>query len=162
MPPDVSEFDPASGASRFTELEDFLLSLLRLASVLNESSIFSNHGIGLAEWAMLTEIGGTPVRLGELSRRMRLSRQRVRILIKELQNKGLLHVAEATEGDRRSRTIAATPRAAEVLQAITAKLESLDLPAKGKGLSRATKFTHSLLRTLRQTKKRLGAVAAER
>lgn len=162
MSTDVSEFDPANGVPRFTELEDFLLTLLRLASVLNESAIFSDHGIGLAEWAMLTEIGATPVRLAELSRRMRLSRQRVRILIKELQSKGLLHVAEVTEGDRRSRTIAATPHAAEVLQAITAKLNALDLPAKGKGLPRATKFSHSLLRTLRQTKKRQGAMAAGR
>jgi DNA-binding MarR family transcriptional regulator len=162
MSTDVSEFDPANGVRRCTELEGFLLSLLRLASVLNESAIFSDHGIGLAEWAMLTDIGATPVRLAELSRRMRLSRQRVRILIKELENKGLLHVAGSTEGDRRSRTISATPRAAEVLQAITAKLESLDLPAKGNGLPRATKFTHSLLRTLRQTKKRQGATAAGR
>ena len=162
MPTDASEFDPANREPSFTELEDFLLTFLRLASVLNESAIFSDHGIGSAEWAMLTEIGGTPVRLTELSRRMRLSRQRVRILIKELQSKGLLHVAESTEGDRRSRTISATPRAAGVLQAINAKLKSLDLPAKGKGLPRATKFTHSLLRTLRQTKKRQGATATGR
>lgn len=162
MPIDVSEFDRANAVPRHTELEDFLLSLLRLASALNESAIFSDHGIGPAEWSMLTDIGATPVRLAELSRRMRLSRQRVRVLIKELQGKGLLQVAGSTDGDRRSRTISATPRATEVLQAIAAKLESLDLPVKGKGLPRVTKFTHSILHTLRQTKKRQGATAASR
>ena len=40
------------------------------------------------------------------------------------------------------------------LCAITDALNALDLPGKGRGLPRAARFAHQLLRTLRQTKKK--------
>jgi DNA-binding MarR family transcriptional regulator len=141
-------------------VEDFLLALLRLASALNGSAMFSQHGLGLAEWAMLKELGTTPSPLADLSRRTRLSRQRVRILIKELEKKGFVVVAGMTNGDRRGRTIAATEQAIGALTAVAALLNALDLPAKGRGIPRAVLLTRHLLRSLRRTRKQMAAADA--
>ena len=141
----------ASGAAS-ADLEAFLLGVLRLASGLNDSVIFARHDIGLAEWAVLREIGAERIGLSQLWRITRLSRQRVRVLVKELEQKGLVEVA--LEGDGRRRTLAATPDALQRLRAITDALNALDLPGKGRGLPRAARFAQQLLRTLRQTKKK--------
>jgi DNA-binding MarR family transcriptional regulator len=142
----------AAGGPAGADLEAFLLGVLRLASVLNDSVIFARHGIGLAEWAVLRDIGAERIPLSQLWRRTRLSRQRVRVLVKELERKGLVEVA--MDGDGRRRTLAATPDAIQHLRAITEALNALDLPGKGRGLPRAARFAHQLLRTLRQTKKK--------
>ena len=149
---ETSEGNAAAAASAGADLEAFLLGVLRLASVLNDSVIFARHGIGLAEWAVLRDIGAERIRLSQLWRRTRLSRQRVRVLVKELERKGLVEVA--MDGDGRRRTLAATPDAMQRLCAITDALNALDLPGKGRGLPRAARFAHQLLRTLRQTKKK--------
>ena len=85
---EASEGNAAAGASAGADLEAFLLGVLRLASVLNDSVIFARHGIGLAEWAVLRDIGAERIRLSQLWRRTRLSRQRVRVLVKELETNG--------------------------------------------------------------------------
>ena len=141
-----------TGGPAGADLEIFLLGVLRLASLLNDSVIFARHGIGLAEWAVLREIGTERTPLSQLWRRTRLSRQRVRVLIKELERKGLVEVA--TDGHGRRRTLAATPDAIKHLHAITETLNGLDLPGKGRGIPRAARFAQQLLRTLRRTKKR--------
>lgn len=145
--PQATPSEPTSA-----DLEAFLLGVLRLASVLNDSVIFARHDIGLAEWAVLREIGAERIGLSQLWRSSRLSRQRVRVLVRELEQKGLVEVA--MEGDGRRRTLAATPDALQRLRAITDALNALDLPGKGRGLPRAARFAQQLLRTLRQTKKR--------
>jgi len=86
-----------------------------------------------------------------------LSRQRVRILIKELEKRGLVLVTGTADGDRRGRTIAATERAIGAVAAIAVQLNSLDLPARGKGIPRAVLLTRYLLRSLRQSRKHIGA-----
>jgi DNA-binding MarR family transcriptional regulator len=144
---------PAPNMSTSEQLEGFLLSLLRLASVVNESAIFADHGIGLAEWALLKDIGDERMPLTLLWRRSRLSRQRVRVLVRELERKGFVEVTDA-DGDRRGRMIITMPTGTEALRSISAKLSSLDVPAKGKGIPRAARLAEQLLRTLRQTKKR--------
>ena len=99
-------------------IEDFLLHLHRLASILGETTIFARHGIGLAEWALLKSLAVTPIPIRELRRRLNVSRQRTSTLLKDLQEKDLV-VIERVENERRRQTVHLTQDAVATMRAIS-------------------------------------------
>jgi hypothetical protein len=143
------EAPSGSPARARTPLEEYLLSLHRLASVLAESNIFQENGIGLAEWVILQEVGPTPMPMTSLIRRTGLSRQRVRILLRELRAKKMVMIIDGTAGDRRARSVVASPAATKALGAVAERLGLVDVPGTAKGLPRATTLNLRLMRGLR-------------
>jgi len=130
-------------------LEEYLLSLHRLASALAESSIFAESGLGLAEWVILRELDSSPVPMATLIRRTRVSRQRVRVLLKELKTKGLIAIVQGSEGDRRERAVVASPAAVAALRTIAGRLDLMSVSGGARGVSRLTRLNLRLTRELR-------------
>jgi len=120
--------------------EDLLLKAHRLASVLSDSDVFAANSIGVSEWAVLKAIGDGEVPLTHVLRSTGLSRQRIRTVLTDLESKGLATVQKPAEGDKRKRTLIATPRAADVLSAISKGLEERGGKLKRKGEKGSKRF----------------------
>lgn len=107
--------------------EDYVLDANRIVSVLSDSAIFAEHGIGLAEWAVLRAVsqaeGGSVGNLA-LIRQVGISRQRLRDLLRSLEERKLVQVA-VSDADRRQRDISLGDAAPEVLEAISVALGKL-------------------------------------
>src|SRR6185295_19534687 len=74
--PTVAGRDPILG------LEDFLLYVHRLSATLGDTKIFTDHGIGLAEWAILKNLqNDSPTRIRQIERRTNLPRRRLSKLL---------------------------------------------------------------------------------
>jgi len=108
------------------ELERLLLSLHRLSNALGESGVLAKNTIGVSEWAVLSVLdGGEPLHLKQIVRQTGVSRQRIRKVLQELEEKKLVTVGQIPDGDRRQRVVAGTSEGARVRQAILADLRVL-------------------------------------
>lgn len=131
-----------------SSIEDLLVTVARLASTISDSPIFSEQGIGPADWSLLKVLEAGPLSSSELVRQTNLSRQRVRVLVKELEAKKLLTVTQQREGDRRTRMVQLLPQAAATLAETSRRIEALNVPTKTKRFTSAVKQTRLLLRLL--------------
>jgi len=143
------------------KLEDFILSVHRLSTLLADTDIFSKHGVSIAEWATLKAIGnGADVSLMKLSRSAGVSRQRLQTILADLERKGLVASSQSKDGDKRTRTIAPSPKSAEVLAAIAGEFNVLagKVPSLGKTTGKrltssvrfAAKLGHAMPRATRE------------
>jgi len=109
-----------------TALEDLLLSAHRFALSAGAIGAFVASGLTVAEWGMLRTIGSRQdVPLKEVLAASRLSRQRIRTLLSDLQQKGLIISKQSSAGDKRARTVSATAKASSVLSSISTQMEEL-------------------------------------
>lgn len=136
-------------------LEGLFLELHKISAALNESQIFADYGITLAEWAILVRtIGTDPVPLIDIVRATRLSRPRIRQLLKELEKKKLVQMREPLAGDRRLRLVESLPRAHEIVLGIRHNLEGLDISSNHIAAMRLTRDIRLLLRAVRTTRRK--------
>ena len=163
-PPDVSNLASEASSSIDDDaklaqtqggasVEDFIIVLSRLTSIIADAPIFMEHSLGPAEWSLLKVLESEPLSTAELVRRSRLSRQRVGVLVKELEAKGFLAVNPLGEGDRRVRIVHVTPLGIATLSEISRRLGALNLPGSAKRLSGAVRQARLLLRELIREKR---------
>jgi DNA-binding MarR family transcriptional regulator len=131
-------------------LEDFLIGVCRLTSTISDSPIFSDNGVGPAEWVLLKVLETGPLSISELVRQSNVSRQRVGVLVKELQSKKFLSVSAQLQGDRRTRIVRILPSGSTALEKISRRLQSLNIRKSPRRFAGAVRQTHTLLRTLRR------------
>ena len=70
------------------EIENFLLCLHRVSNALADSNILAKYSIGISEWAVLNTLdGGKEFNLQQIVRQAGVSRQRIRMILRELETK---------------------------------------------------------------------------
>ena len=119
----------------------------------------AEHEIGVGEWAVLKSFGNEKsLPLREILRQTGLSRQRIRMLLVDLQRKQFLSVAQSAEGDKRVREVTATPKAAKAVSSISKELKRLGMEVGGetalKSFARASKLSRRLIRTMKLNARR--------
>lgn len=139
---------PKNPPESSSPLEDFLLSMHRASSVVSDSAVFAENGIGLEDWAILRAISPAGAQTVQIARLLRVPRLRVGRVISELAEKGFVEVSEAVKGDRKSRTVALTPKGTAALSAVAMKIKSLKVQELERQLSRGSKIFRGLLRVL--------------
>ena len=108
------------------EIENFLLCLHRVSNALADSNILAKYSIGISEWAVLNTLdGGKEFNLQQIVRQAGVSRQRIRMILRELETKRLVTVSQVTKGDKRQRIVTGTVRGADMRQSILADLREL-------------------------------------
>lgn len=142
----ASSKTPAESSN--SSLEEFLLSMHRASSVVSDSSVFAENGIGLEDWAILRAISPDAGQMAQIAKVVRVPRLRVSRVISELAERGFVQVSEAVKGDRRSRTVTLTAKGTEALSVVSAKIKALDVQALERQLARGSKLFRGLLRAL--------------
>jgi len=138
---------PLIGAPpQLSPLEEFLVVASRLNSSISDLPIFSDHGIGSANWALLKLLESGSMSTEQLAQRANLSRQRVRVQVKELEAKHFLSVTRQDEGDRRLRIVHILPRGTATLLDISIWLQSRSQRENSKRLLIAIKQIRLLQR----------------
>lgn len=144
----------ASAASRTSSvLEEFLLVASRLNASIADLPIFADHSIGPANWALLKALESGPLSTDQLAQRANLSRQRVRVQVKELEAKQLLAVTRQDDGDRRARFVHILPEGTVTLHEISLWLEERGQMGNSKRLASAVKQITVLQRFFLQEKR---------
>jgi len=107
-------------------MEDLLVNAHRMAVSLGELSVFQEHNLSVAEWAILRSIRNRQdVPLKEVAAAAGVSRQRIRKLVSELQAKGLVTVNQSDSQDKRTRSLSPTPAAATIVAAVSQQMQGL-------------------------------------
>ncbi len=144
----AGETSPKNPPESSSSLEDFLLSMHRASSVVSDSSVFAENGVGLEDWAVLRAISPGVTQTAQIARQLRVPRLRVGRVIAELTERGFVEVSEAVTGDRKSRTVTLTPKGTAALSAVASKIKSLNVQELERQLSRGSKLFRGLLRAL--------------
>jgi DNA-binding MarR family transcriptional regulator len=136
------EIDPGEA------IEDLLVSAHRMAVSLGELSVFEEHNLSVAEWAILRSIRKRQdVPLKEVGGAAGVSRQRIRKLVSELQTKGLVTVGQTDSQDKRTRSLSPTPAAETMVAAVSLQMQGL-IPTAGQ-----SKLTRKLAGTARSVER---------
>jgi DNA-binding MarR family transcriptional regulator len=136
-------------------LEQMLLNAHRLAVALGDLGVFRHSELSVAEWAIMKVLDGRQdVPLKQISASSAVSRQRLRKLVSELEQKGLVVAGKSTGDDKRVRMISATPTAAQVLSLISRQMQELIPEAAKSGRHRslglAARSMEQVARTIRR------------
>ena len=134
-------------------LEEFLDVVSRLNSSITDLPIFSDYSIGPANWALLKALKDGPLSTDQLAQHASLSRQRVRVQVKELEAKQFLIVARQDEGDRRARIVQLSPHGSRALEEISTWLDELGQKISNKKFLAGIKQMRLLQRLFLQEKR---------
>jgi DNA-binding MarR family transcriptional regulator len=132
------------------DLESFILQLHRVSAQLLTFSAFNKHGISIAEWVLLKQLGSLPQRIMQISRKARISRQRASQLINRLEHKGLVRYVDAPNSNRKAGVVA-SESATAILADISDELAQVDLVTPKQLLPRLTRLLTRVGRSLRET-----------
>lgn len=155
VPEPAGEAARGEPAEEVESIEDFVLSTIRIASLLSEVSIFARHDITAGGWAVLKAVGrSAPVPLKDVAVHTGISRQRLRMLLKQLEAGGLITVSQPPEGDQRARLVTASPEAEPIMQAVSDDLRRIASAAGGekwvKVMARSVRLSGRIARELRR------------
>jgi DNA-binding MarR family transcriptional regulator len=144
------------------KLDDFIVAVHRMATLVADADVFSKNGVTIAEWSMLKAMGNkTEASLNEVSKRASVSRQRLRTLLADLEKKGFIKVArdDRDEGDKRTRAVTVLPKCTEVVSAIAREFDALAektpqlSKASGKRLAGAVRMAAKLGSVIQRTER---------
>lgn len=145
-------------ARKPAKVDDFVLGLHRVSTMLADADVFSKHGVTVGEWATLKAMGDKPeVSLREVTKGAAVSRQRMRTLLGDLEKKGFIKTGRSGASDKRTRAITVLPKRAEVVNAISAELDGMatkvpQLKSSSKRLVAVLRVVGKLGKQLRQSK----------
>lgn len=141
-----SSASPEESPENTSALEEFLVVASRLNASISDLPIFADQGIGSASWALLRALKDGPLSMDHLAQKASISRQRVRVQVRELEAKHLLAVSRQDEGDRRAHIVEITPYGAIALEKISYWLLTCNRKENGKRVSATTKQMRLLQR----------------
>jgi len=142
---------PAKGGEQPVKISDFVLAMHRLNNATADADVFSNNGVTIAEWALLKEMNGkSEMSLADVNKAARVSRQRLRTLLSDLDGKGFIKSAKAEtgEGDQRTRTITILPKTAQTVAAVEKDFDTLGEKVAPLGMAAANKRLGGWTRTM--------------
>lgn len=137
-------------------IEEVLLGAHRIAVSLGEIRAFRDANVSIAEWAILRAVGdrkGVPLR--EIGAAAGTSRQRIRKVLSDLQEKNLVTIGKPEGADRRLRTISSTPNTARVLASVSQQMQALLAGAQDKHNRRIAAAARTLDRLSKQVRRGL-------
>lgn len=145
-------------ARKPAKVDDFVLGLHRVSTMLADADVFSKHGVTVGEWATLKAMGDKPeVSLREVTKGAGVSRQRMRTLLTDLEKKGFIKTGRSGDSDKRTRAITVLPKRTEVVNAISTELDGIaakvpQLKSSSKRLVGVLRVVAKLGKQLRQSK----------
>lgn len=114
------------GASQGELLEMIVLHAYRAAISLIDSDVFEKGGLSAAEWAIVKALANRQdVQMREIVAASGISRQRLRKLLIELEQKGAVTTNRSETLDKRARLISSTPAASVLLAGISERFAVL-------------------------------------